>query len=197
MVPIWVAVLSWIRPGGKRPPQQVALGIILGFVGVTMLIGLGDLHSRNAVDPFGALLLIVASLSWATGSLYGQKAHVSDNPLQASGMQMIGGGTCLLLTGLISGEGRGFHLQQISTTSTIALVYLTLLGSLVAFTAYSWLLKATTPARAATYAYVNPAVAVVLGWAVAGEPLTPRMILSMCVIVAAVMIITTAKTKSM
>jgi drug/metabolite transporter (DMT)-like permease len=196
MVPIWVAVLSWIRPGGKRPSHQVAFGIILGFVGVTMLIGVGDLQSTNLVDPFGASILIVSSLSWAAGSLYGQKAHVADNPLQASGMQMLGGGTCLLVTGLLSGEGRGFHLAQVSATSTVALIYLAVLGSLIAFTAYSWLLKATTPARAATYAYVNPAVAVVLGWAVAGEPLTARMVLSMCVIVAAVMVITTAKAKS-
>jgi drug/metabolite transporter (DMT)-like permease len=193
MVPIWVALLSWLRPGGKRPSHQAGFGIVIGFVGVIMLIGIGDLHSPTAVDPVGAAILIVSTLSWATGSLYGQKAHVSDNSLQASGMQMLCGGGFLLLAGIVSGEARGFHLNQISTSSAVSLVYLSLLGSLVAFTAYSWLLKASTPARVATYAYVNPAVAVVLGWAVAGEPLTFRMIVSMAVIVVAVMVITTAK----
>ena len=196
MVPIWVAVLSWVRPGGKRPSHQVGFGIILGFAGVIMLIGIGDLHSTTAVDPVGASILILSTLSWASGSLYGQKAHVSENPLQASGMQMLGGGTLLLTAALLIGEGRGIRFDHVSTSSILALVYLSLLGSLVAFTAYSWLLKATTPSRAATYAYVNPVIAVILGWAVAGEPLTARMILSMVVIIAAVMVITTAKTKS-
>ena len=195
MVPIWVALLSWLRPGGKRPSHQVAFGIVVGFVGVIMLIGIGDLHSTTSVDPTGAAILIVSTLSWATGSLYGQKAHVSDNPLQASAMQMACGGICLLLAGILSGEARGFHFSQISMSSIIALAYLSLFGSLIAFTAYSWLLKATTAARVATYAYVNPAVAVVLGWAVAGEALTFRMIVSMAVIVVAVMLITTAKAR--
>jgi drug/metabolite transporter (DMT)-like permease len=195
MVPVWVAVFSWILPGGRRPSQHVALGIVLGFAGVTTLIGLGSLNDTSQVDPVGASILIVSSMSWAAGSLYGQKAHVSNNPLQTSGMQMLGGGTFLLLAGLLSGEARAFRPHEISTSSTVALLYLAVFGSIVAFTAYSWLLKATTTARAATYAYVNPAVAVVLGWAVAGEPLTVRTVLSMCVIVIAVMVITTAKVK--
>lgn len=196
MVPIWVAVFSWILPGGKIPSAQVAFGIILGFVGVTMLIGFGDFHNNAAVDPFGASILIVSSMSWAAGSLYGQKAHVADDPLQASGMQMIGGGTLLLIAGLLSGEAGNFRPDHISSTSILAVIYLAVLGSIVAFTAYSWLLKKTSPARVATYAYVNPAVAVVLGWAIAGEPLTLLTIGSMIIIVVAVMVITVAKVKT-
>jgi len=196
MVPLWVAVFGWLRPGGKRPPHQVAMGIILGFVGVTLLIGFGDLRNAGAVDPRGAAILILSSMSWAAGSLYGQKAHVSDSPLQTSGMQMIGGGTWLMIAGIISGEASGFSPEHLSARSIVALLYLTIFGSIVAFTAYSWLLKATSPSRAATYAYVNPAVAVLLGWAIAGEPLTPRMIVAMCVIVGAVMVITMAKSSS-
>jgi drug/metabolite transporter (DMT)-like permease len=161
-----------------------------------MLIGWGDLHAPTAVDPIGALILIVSTMSWAAVSLYVQKAHVSDDSLQASGMQMIGGGAWLLAAGLLSGEAQGFHAGHVSTTSLIALIYLAALGSIVAFTAYSWLLKVTTPARAATYAYVNPAVAVILGWAIAGEALTTQTVMSMCIIVMAVMVITTSKTKS-
>lgn len=192
-VSVWLAIFSWLRPGGKRPTLQVSLGIILGLIGVVMLIGVGALRGAGAIEPVGAIILIVSTMSWAAGSLYSQRVHIADSPLQASGMQMITGGVFLLLAGWIAGESSKFNASGISAVSVLALAYLTIFGSVIAFTAYSWLLKATTPSRASTYAYVNPAVAVVLGWAIAGEPITPRMIVSMCVIVAAVMVITMAK----
>lgn len=191
MVPIFVAIFGWIM--GKRPSYQVALGIVVGFVGVTMLFGLGDIGS-GTMDPFGASIIIVSSMSWAAGLLYSQKAHVSSNPLQAASMQMVGGGTLLLFTALVSGEARGFHPDQVSTSSLVALICLAVFGS-IAFIAYSWLAKSVSPARVATHAYVNPAVAVVLGRAVAREPLTARAVLSMCVVLAAVIVITTTKEK--
>jgi drug/metabolite transporter (DMT)-like permease len=192
-VPLWVSLLGWLVPGGQRPTAQVAIGILLGLFGVTLLIGVGSLRGAGTVDPFGAAVLLFGSMSWAAGSLYGRKTHISDSPIQASGMQMMGGGTFLLAAGLASGELSRFDPGGVSAHSILALVYLALFGSIIGFTAYSWLLKATTPTRAATYAYVNPAVAVLLGWAIAGEPLTPRMVFSMCIIVAAVMVITMAK----
>lgn len=190
-VPIFVAIFGWIM--GKRPSHQVALGIIVGFVGVTMLFGLKDIGSGR-IDPFGASIIIVSSMSWAAGLLYSQKAHVSGNPLQASSMQMLGGGTLLLFTALASGEARGFHLNQVSISSLIALICLAVFGS-IAFTAYSWLAKSSSPTRVATHAYVNPAVAVALGRAVAREPLTARTALSICVILVAIIVITTTKEK--
>jgi len=192
MVPVWVAVLAWIRPDGKRPSHQAAIGIILGLIGVIILIGFGDMRSAGSVSPFGATILVLSSISWAVGSLYGQHARVSSSPLEASGMQMLSGGTWLLIAGILTGETATFRPEHVSIRSLVAVLYLAMFGSIIAFTAYSWLLKATTPSRAATYAYVNPAVAVVLGWAVASEPLTPRMIVAMCVIVTSVMIITTS-----
>jgi drug/metabolite transporter (DMT)-like permease len=192
-VPLWVAVVTWMVPGGRRPSDQVAVGIVLGLCGVALLIGVGNLRQAGTVDPAGAAILLFSSLSWACGSVYAQRNHVSDSPLQASGMQMIGGGVFLLVAGLVAGEFSKFEPARISLTSLGAVIYLAIFGSIVAFTAYSWLLKATTPSRAATYAYVNPAVAVLLGWAIAGEPLTARMVLAMCVIVAAVMVITLSK----
>jgi drug/metabolite transporter (DMT)-like permease len=161
-----------------------------------MLIGLGNLHGAGVVDSRGVVLLLCSSISWSIGSLYSQNLHLSDSPLEASAMQMLGGGTCLALAGLLHGEAPLVHPAAFSTQSILALAYLAIFGSLVGFTAYSWLLKTTTPSRAATYAYVNPAVAVVLGWAIAGEPLTPRMVISMCIIVAAVIVITTARPAS-
>ena len=189
-VPLWVAVLGWLQPGGRRPSFQVTAGIALGLIGVALLIGIGDLKASSTVDPVGAGILILASLSWAAGTLYGKKAHFSNSPIQASGMQMIGGGTFLGIAGMLRGEASHFDLHVISMRSVFALLYLAIFGAIIAFTAYSWLLKATTPSRIATYAYVNPAIAVLLGWAIAGEALTARIALAMCVIVAAVMVIT-------
>jgi drug/metabolite transporter (DMT)-like permease len=192
-VPLWIAVFNWIRPGGRRPIRQVALGIVLGFGGVILLTGLGNLRGAGSVDPRGAVLLVFSSMSWASGSLYSKNRNLSDSPLQASGMTMIGGGTSLLVAGLIHGEAAQFHPYGFSMESVLALGYLAILGSVVGFTAYNWLLKATTPSRASTYAYVNPAVAVVLGRTIGGEAITSRMMMSLCVIVAAVIIITTAR----
>ena len=191
-VPLWVAVLGWLQPGGRRPSFQVSVGIIIGLAGVAMLIGIGNLRGAGTVDPAGAVILIVASLSWAAGTLYGRNAQFAESPIQASGMQMIGGGVLLLIAALIRNEAAHFDPRQISATSVVALIYLAIFGAIIAFTAYSWLLKHTTPSRAATYAYVNPAIAVLLGWAIAGEPLTARIVTAMCVIVAAVMVITLA-----
>jgi drug/metabolite transporter (DMT)-like permease len=192
-VPLWIAVFGWIRPGGRRPTRQVTLGIALGFAGVIMLTGPGNLGGSGSMDPRGVALLVFSSMSWASGSLYSRNRHLSDSPLRASGMQMLGGGTCLLVAGLIHGEGAQFHPMGFSARSLLAVGYLAILGSVVGFTAYNWLLKVTTPSRAATYAYVNPAVAVVLGWTIGGEPITSRMLVSMSVIVAAVVVITTAR----
>ncbi len=192
-VSVWVAIFSWLRPGGRRPTVQVAVGIVVGLAGVVMLIGVGTIRGAGRVDPAGAIILLVSTMSWAAGSLYSQRVQVAASPLQASGMQMISGGVFLALAGGLAGEASQLNLAGISTVSILALAYLTIFGSVIAFTAYNWLLKATTPARASTYAYVNPAVAVLLGWAIAGEPITPRIIMSMVVIVAAVTIITMAR----
>jgi drug/metabolite transporter (DMT)-like permease len=191
-VPLWVAVLGWLQPGGRRPSFQVGAGIIIGLAGVALLIGIGNLRGAGTVDPAGAMILILASLSWAAGTLYGKKAHLSESPIQASGMQMISGGALLLIASLIRNETAHFDPGGISAASLAAVIYLVIFGAIIAFTAYSWLLKHTTPSRVATYAYVNPAIAVLLGWTVAGEPLTARIVTAMCIIVAAVMVITLA-----
>ena len=192
-VPLWVALLSWIRPGGRRPSPQVSIGIVLGLAGVATLIGIDNLHG-NAVDHVGAAILVFSSISWALGSLYNSHVKLSSSPLQGSGMQMIAGGTCLFIASIVSGEIFHFHPAAVSLRSLAALAYLAVFGAIVAFTAYSWLLKATTAARAATYAYVNPVVAVFLGWFIAAEPITVRTIVAMSIIVAAVIVITTART---
>lgn len=186
--PLWIVLLNWARPGGVRPGFRVLLGLLVGFAGVWLLIGKGI--SGGEVDLFGAALVIGAAFAWAAGSIYSLRAPVHSSPLLASGMQMLAGGALLMFTSLLAGEWTSFDLSKVSAVSAGALLYLIVFGSIIAFTAYSWLLRVTTPARAATYAYVNPVVAVLLGWAMASEALSWRMLTGAGVIVAAVALIT-------
>jgi drug/metabolite transporter (DMT)-like permease len=191
MAPLWMAVLDWVRPGGVRPSNGVALGLGLGFAGVVLLVGPDELIGGGRVDPIGALVLILASLSWAAGSVYSRHGQRPTSPLLGTGMQMLSGGALLMLVGSAAGEWAGFDYRAVSLRSLASLGFLIAFGSLVGFTAYIWLLRVTTVARASTYAYVNPAVAVFLGWSLAGEALTLRTLLAAGVIVAAVVVITT------
>ncbi len=191
MAPLWMAVLDWVRPGGVRPSNGVALGLGLGFAGVILLVGPDELIGGGRVDPIGAGVLMLGSLSWAAGSIYSRHGQRPASPLLGSGMQMLAGGALLLLVGSATGEWVGFDYRAVSLRSLASLGFLIAFGSLVGFTAYIWLLRVTTVARASTYAYVNPAVAVFLGWALAGEALTLRTLLAAGVIVAAVVVITT------
>lgn len=188
-VPLWVAVLDWLWRG-SRPTVRGLLGLALGLAGIGLLVGPGELAGSQGVDLLGAGVLVLASLSWAAGSLYSRSAPLPGSPLLATALEMLAGGALLLVLGLAAGQATELDLARVSLRSLLALGYLVVFGSLVAFTAYIWLLRATSPARAATYAYVNPVVAVVLGWALAGEPLTTRTLLAAAVIIGAVVLIT-------
>ncbi|MGH9840460.1 MAG: EamA family transporter [Blastocatellia bacterium] len=190
--PAWIVLLGWLWLKGSRPNWKVALGLLIGFAGVYLLIG-GS--SSGAVGDgtnqlFGAVLVIAAAVCWATGSIYGVRAPAPKSPILASGMQMISGGSMLLLAGMLKGEWTNFQITAVSLHSWLGLSYLLVFGSLIAFTAYSWLLKNAQPAMVATYAYVNPVIAVILGWAIAGESLTSQMIMGAGVIVGSVALIT-------
>jgi drug/metabolite transporter (DMT)-like permease len=192
--PVWFALFDWLRPGGVRPTLQTTLGIAVGFAGVTMLVGSRTGLRGGGADITGIVILVAASMAWAIGSLYAKYSPKPESPLMTAAQQMIAGGVILLLAGLAVGEAASFEMSQVSARSALAFVYLTIVGSLVGFTAYAWLLKATTPARASTYAYVNPVIAVFLGWAFGGETLTGRMLVAAAVIVTGVIIITTRRT---
>lgn len=189
--PIWIVLLAWLRPGGTRPAARTWAGVALGLAGLVLLVGPADL-AGGRVDALGAGLVLVGTLGWAAGSLYGQRAPFPASPFLATAMQMLAGGALMLLAGLVTGEAGRLDPSAWSARSLGALLYLAVFGSLVAFTAYVWLLRVESPSRVATYAYVNPLVAVLLGWAVAGEPLTPRVLAAAAVIVGAVVLITTA-----
>lgn len=194
VTPLWFALLDWLRPHGIRPRFQTVLGIVIGFAGVVMLVGSRHILRSNAIDPAGAMALMLASVCWAGGSLYARYTPKPESPLMGVALQMITGGTLLLLVGMAAGEAATFSWARISARSITAFIYLTLIGSLVGFTAYSWLLKVSTPARVSTYAYVNPVIAVFLGWAIGGETLTIRILCAATVIVLGVIIMTTRMT---
>jgi drug/metabolite transporter (DMT)-like permease len=195
-VPLWMALLDWLRPGGIRPRLAVICGLVLGFVGVAVLVGPGALRAgAGHVAPLGAAVVLVAAFCWATGSIYSRTANMPASPLLSTGLEMLAGGAMMVVAGLALGEGAQFNLAHISARSGLALGYLIVFGSLVAFTAYIWLLRSTTTAVASTYAYVNPVVAVFLGWAFASEPLTARTLVAAAIIVAGVLVITTAQAR--
>jgi drug/metabolite transporter (DMT)-like permease len=189
--PVMIVLLDWARPGGARPGGRVALGLALGLIGMMILIGPVGLAEGSHVAPLGTALLILAMVSWAAGSLYAARGRSAVSPVMAAGMQMLAGGVLLTFAGMLRGEASTLALGEISLRSAGALVYLIVFGSLIAFTSYSWLLRVATPSLASTYAYVNPVVAVLLGWALAGEQLTLRTLLAAIVIVSAVVMITT------
>lgn len=190
-VPLWMALLEWKRYDRTRPAVPIVLGLILGFAGVVLLVGPEELAGSGAINRVGATVLILASLSWAIGSLYSRKAPLPTSPLQSTAMEMLAGGLLLSAAGLVSQEWVGFHPSEASFRSLISLAYLVVFGSLVGFTSYIFLLKATTPAKVSTYAYVNPIIAVILGWAIAQEELTLRTLIAAAIIVAGVVVITT------
>jgi drug/metabolite transporter (DMT)-like permease len=194
-VPLWMVLLEAVRPGGGRPSRRVALGLGLGMAGVLLLIGQGNLTGGQAVDLPGTAVVLFAALAWAAGSLYSRRARLPEAPLQGVALEMLAGGAWLLLAGGVSGEGARLNLDGASLRSLLALGYLIIFGSIVAFSAYLWLLRVSTPARASTYAFVNPVIAVFLGWALADEPLTAQTLLAAAVIVAAVAIITTGRVR--
>ena len=193
-MPLWVVLLDWSRPRGSRPHAIVALGVALGFAGLLLLVPPGARGGDRLVDPLGALVLVLGALSWATGSLYALHAELPESLLLASGMEMVAGGILLLLAGGVAGEIGEIRPSAVSARSILAFAYLVVFGSIVAFNAFTYLLDVSTPSRVSTYAYVNPVVAVVLGWLLAGEALTPRIVLGAAVIVSAVVMVTAGRT---
>ena len=197
VVPLWMVVFEWARPGGKRPAPAVFVGLALGLVGLALLIGPDAFaHSGQSQLAIGAALVpVVGAMLWALGSIYSRYAPRAESAQLATGMQMLMGGAAFLVVSVVAGEPRQFSVAAVTVPSIVGFLYLVTFGSLVGFTAYIYLLGATTPAKASTYAYVNPVVAVVLGWAVAGEPLTPRMLVAAAIILGAVALITLANTR--
>jgi len=192
-VPLWMALLEWARGESGRPGRRVALGLFCGMAGVALLVNSKGDAGRHTVDPLGALVLVLGSASWAWGSLVARKADLPRSPFLATAMEMLSGGVLLLLWGAVQGEFTRFDVQAVSLRSVLATGYLVVFGALVAFTAYVYLLGATTPTRVSTYAFVNPLVAVVIGAVFAGERIPPSGLAAALVIVLGVVLIVTVR----
>jgi drug/metabolite transporter (DMT)-like permease len=187
VAPIWMVAFEWAR-GGPPPGRRVIAGLILGLAGVALLVSpKGD--SATQVNPIGALMLVLASASWAWGSVVSKSAPLPKSRFLATSMEMIGGGVLLLLTALAVGQFAHFRPAEVSASAVLAWLFLVVFGSLVGFTAYIWLLGVTSIAKVGTYAYVNPIVAVFLGWAILDEPVTGRTLIAALVILAGVALV--------
>ncbi len=182
-VPIWLAVFDAVLQR-RRPTGLVIGGLVAGLVGVGIL--LAPVEGIEAPDPLGVGLVIVSAISWAAGSLYARRAALPRSQLLGTGMEMLAGGIVLLVAGTLIGEIGRTDVASFSLRSLVALVYLAVFGSLIAFTAYSWLLANVPVSTVGTYAYVNPVVAVALGAVILSEPVTPRTLVATAIIIGAV-----------
>jgi drug/metabolite transporter (DMT)-like permease len=192
-VPLWMVLMEALRPGGRRPGIMAAAGIVIGFGGVVLLIRPAG-SDPSVTTLLGLAALIFASLSWAIGSLYSRSAKLPESQLLGTGMEMLSGGLALLLSACAAGEWTRFNPGLVSARSAVALIYLTVIGS-GGFVAYVWLLRVAPTTLVATYAYVNPLVAVLLGYFLANEPLTAQTLVAATLIIGSVVLVSKPERK--
>jgi drug/metabolite transporter (DMT)-like permease len=190
IVPAWIALFDWLRRGGRRPGLLAIAGLVLGFVGVSLLVSGRDSSGSPLVHPMGAVALVVSTICWSAGSIYSRHAPRPRHTLLAIAMQMIAGGALQFVVGFGLGETSTFSFAAITSASAWAWLYLTVVGSLIGFTAYVWLLQVSTPAKVSTYAYVNPLIAVLLGSVILHEPVPGSVALAGAMILGAVLLLT-------
>ncbi len=187
--PGWMLLFDWLRPGGRRPLLAEVAGLALGMGGIVLLVSGGGSLLARPIHPPGALVLVLASVGWAFGSILSRGLAVPRSPFLLTAMQMLAGGCVLLIMGVVAGEWAGFRPSEVSAASLLALLYLIVFGAWMGYSAYIWLLRETTPAVASSYAFVNPGIAVLLGWLFAGEVVDRGMVGAMALIVVGVALI--------
>ncbi len=194
--PLFIASMLWFLPGGDRPGRRTVLALLIGFAGAALLALAAPAEGEAPLHLPSVAMLLFACVTWAAGSLYARKADAPSSALWGTGIQMLTGGAMLLLIALVTGEWRQIHPEAVSERSAMALLYLIVAGSIVGYTAYTWLVRNVRPTLVATYAYVNPVVAVLLGWAFAGEPIGPTTIFASVLIIGAVVLASMDRTNS-
>ncbi|MEY3773715.1 MAG: putative inner rane transporter YedA [Verrucomicrobiota bacterium] len=201
--PLFIVLADWLvlavggdATRGAKPTLATLGGLALGFGGLALLVG-PDLGSEAAtrLDPWRVGAILFGCVTWSAGSIYTRYARQAAEPMTAAALQMVTGGFWLMLVSILCGEPARFDAAAISAASAGAWLYLVCIGSLVGFTTFVWLMKNCSPARVSTYAYVNPVVAVFLGWLILSEPVGPRMLAASAVIITAVAIITAQKNR--
>ena len=192
--PLWMLMLEAMRPGGSKPPARALMGIALGFAGVILLLWPDETGGLLQLNPWGAAALIFATLAWSFGSIYSRYAPLPSAPLIGSAVEMLIGGAALFVMGTVTGEFARLDLAAIDTRSWLGLGYLIVFGSLVGFSAYTWLLRVAPTSLVSTYAYVNPLVALMIGALIGNEALVPRTLIAAAIILSSVALITTRPT---
>ena len=193
-VPLWMIVIAWLLKSQTRPNKSTLIGTLIGFIGVVILMFPSDQEHLH-FDTFGLLLTFLAAILWSFGSIYSQKATLPTSVMLSTAMQMLSGGLVLIIVATLFGEWQQFHTETLSSRSLLAFAYLVFIGSLVGFSAYVWLLKNVSPYLASTYAFVNPMVALFLGYFFADEVLSVKALIATVLIISAVVMITLSKAK--
>lgn len=188
-VPLWIAVIRWVFLRHDRPERVTIVGLLTGFAGIIMLVVYTSGPSAAEGYGLGLVVLGFSTFLWSAGSLYSRAADQPDSPALGISMQMLVGGLLNLIVGILCNGGSMVPLAEVSMRSAVALAYLVVFGSIVGFSSYIWLLKKTDPALASSYAYVNPVVAIILGWLLAGERLNTRSLAATTVILFGVILI--------
>ncbi|MBI5935505.1 MAG: EamA family transporter [Chloroflexi bacterium] len=188
-IPLFLVITEAFRPGGVKPNRWTFLGLLIGFIGIFILVGPEEVTGGSRLDPFGVAALLMACFFWSLGSVYSKHGDLPKSSLMSTGGQMLMGSIGLFAVSLATGELSGWHLADVTTKSALGLVYLIFAGSLIGFVSYGWLLQNAPISLVATYAYVNPIVAVLLGNWFANEALEPRVWLAAAIIVGSVMFI--------
>ncbi|QSA99590.1 EamA family transporter [Methylomonas sp. EFPC1] len=192
-VPMFLVMADALRPNGNRPTLRVLVGLVIGFMGIYLLVGPTAFSDGIPVNLPGVAALLLASLLWALGSIYSKTADLPKTALMTTGAEMLTGGFALLLVSALSEQWGVFNLAQVSVNSWLALAYLIVFGSMIGFASYAWLLQNAPIPLVATYAYVNPLVAVFLGNWFAQEPLTPRVLSAAAIIIGAIVFMNSAR----
>src|SRR5579859_1246193 len=186
--PIWVFLMASAVEKKWRMNFPLAAGVVLGLAGVAILFGHGALAAGSGM-LLGAVAVLIGAISWSVGIIYSRRSHLSGNPLLLSALSLLSGSVLLLTTGAVVGEARGFSFAQVTQRSWLALAYLVVFGSVIAFTAYNWLLEHYSPTFVATHTYINPIVAVFLGWWLAAEKVTINVAIAAALVILAVFLV--------
>ena len=189
-VSVWMVLLNWLWKGAPRPNLGVTSGIITGFIGLYVLVGPSNVSSNLALDPFGVFLLLFAAFTWAAGSVYSKGAHHNKSLMLSAAMHMITVGVFLMIFATLNGDWQTLNLSGISLLSFYSLGYLIVFGSIIGFSSYVYILRHSSPDHVSTYAYVNPVIAVILGWAFADEIIDLKIIIAAGFIIFSVILIT-------
>jgi drug/metabolite transporter (DMT)-like permease len=187
--PLWIAVIEAFMVRGHRATSRMIIGLVCGFLGISLLFAPWQKLDNHHVDSLSAFAILLGTLSWSIGAVYSRVAKLPKSPALSAGLELIVGGFLLVASGLLLGEGGQLRLETLTLRPILGLMYLIFFGSVITFTAYVWLLSITSATRVATHTYVNPVIAVFLGWAIAGEPLSLQTFVATLIIVISVYLV--------